>query len=368
MSSPRFPLSKTPKHVIFFTLSTFCHFYHSITLFSNSTFFHLTSNFLIYNSGTLTTLESLSELNVLQTKFTGSPVVIGCFSDQDVAAAAMLPSKKERLAQAEAKEEEEEEKEWSGMAGSVQEDKKNQENKKNEENDSGTASSTSLTTKDTKDNQDNVKDSAVPTYNITHDYQSFIELAQVSGGDYVFARIKSKNCPSILGSTSLLGTATILMDEMHSVFTFPNVSSVPIESRTALLSNFLETRLKSMVVGELTPDNSHTYLDQAEPVLLVLCHPEEPKQNTKAKKIALKLSQSFGAGNLLLSWADGPEFATQFMIENSKKRFPAFLLLSKMKSDKRSNLKTKILIEDFDKTTGRLPDAMIDFPTYVYHR
>ena len=342
----------------------------SITLFSNSTFFHLTSNFLIYNSGTLTTLESLSELNVLQTKFTGSPVVIGCFSDQDVAAAAMLPSKKERLAQAEAKAEEEEEEEWSGMAGSVQEDKKNKENEEiqeNEEKDTGTASSTSLTTMDNQDSKD-TKDSAVPTYNITHDYQSFIELAQVYGGDYVFARIQSQNCPSILGSTSLLGTVTILMDDMHSVFTFPNVSSVPIESRTALLSNFLETRLKSMVVGELTPDNSHTYLDQAEPVLLVLCHPDEPKQNTKAKKIALKLSQSFGAGNLLLSWADGPEFATQFMIENSKKRFPAFLLLSKMKSDKRSNLKTKILIEDFDKTTGRLPDAMIDFPTYVYHR
>ena len=32
LSSPRYPLSKTPKQVIFLTLSTFCHFYHTITL------------------------------------------------------------------------------------------------------------------------------------------------------------------------------------------------------------------------------------------------------------------------------------------------------------------------------------------------
>ena len=39
MSSPRSPLSKTPKHVIFLTLSTFCHFYHTITLLSILLFF-----------------------------------------------------------------------------------------------------------------------------------------------------------------------------------------------------------------------------------------------------------------------------------------------------------------------------------------
>ena len=34
LSSPRSPLSKTPKQVIFLTLSTFCHFYDTITLLS----------------------------------------------------------------------------------------------------------------------------------------------------------------------------------------------------------------------------------------------------------------------------------------------------------------------------------------------
>ena len=40
LSSPRSPLSKTPKHVIFLTLSTFCHFYYTtITLFIKLYFF-----------------------------------------------------------------------------------------------------------------------------------------------------------------------------------------------------------------------------------------------------------------------------------------------------------------------------------------
>ena len=74
------------------------------------------------------------------------------------------------------------------------------------------------------------------------------------------------------------------------------------------------------MVGELTPDNSHTFLDQAEPVLLILCHPMEPKQNNKAKEIAQQLSVHVGVGKLLLSWANGPEFSSQFNIEkmNSK--------------------------------------------------
>ena len=33
-SSPCYPPSKTPKQVFFLTLSTFCHFYHTITLLS----------------------------------------------------------------------------------------------------------------------------------------------------------------------------------------------------------------------------------------------------------------------------------------------------------------------------------------------
>jgi hypothetical protein len=39
LSSPGSPLSKTPKQVIFLTLSTFCHFYHTITLLSILLFF-----------------------------------------------------------------------------------------------------------------------------------------------------------------------------------------------------------------------------------------------------------------------------------------------------------------------------------------
>ena len=50
LSLSRSPLSKTPKQVFFLTLSIFCHFYQHYNTIIKSTFFILTSIFLIYKA------------------------------------------------------------------------------------------------------------------------------------------------------------------------------------------------------------------------------------------------------------------------------------------------------------------------------
>ena len=69
------------------------------------------------------------------------------------------------------------------------------------------------------------------------------------------------------------------------------------------------------------------------------------------------MSERLGVGKLLLSWADGPEYSSQFNIPNSKRHFPAFILLSKIEGQRKE-----------DKKLGRLPDDMVEFTTFVYKR
>ena len=91
----------------------------------------------------------------------------------------------------------------------------------------------------------------------THDWIAFSDLAQLAATDYSFARVDSQHCKEVLGRSSLEGTVTIFSPRQSpmdgAVFTFPNNSKVNTMTRKALLAHFLETRFKSMVVGELSP-------------------------------------------------------------------------------------------------------------------
>ena len=208
-------------------------------------------------------------------------------------------------------------------------------------------------------------------FNSTHDWVAFVDHARLATTDYTFARVQSDKCAGLLGQESTSGTVTLFPHSEFvsekAVFSFPNVSTTNIMTRRLLLEHFLETRMKSMHVGELTPDNSHTFLDQAEPVLLILCHKDEENQNRKAKKLAVDLSSHIGFGKLLLSWADGPIYSSQFNIENKKKSFPALVLLSKIDSNAIKSLPKKKR-KTLEKKLGRLPSDMVEFTTYVYKR
>ena len=291
-------------------------------------------------SSAVKTIQNQEEFYAFTKKSNDFPMVVGCFNDMDVAKALLLPSRKVR--------------------NEIYEEEFHKKEKQNHEENkqTGGAAATTVTS--------NVPNVTVKSYNRTHDYKAFSELAEISSGDYIFVRVNQQElCTRVLGVNSTYGTATLVFNSVYSVFTFPIVTTIDVSAREDLLSHFVEAHSKSIVVGELTPDNSHTFLDQAEPVLLILCHPLEPKQNHKAKEIAQQLSVHVGVGKLLLSWANGPEFSSQFNIENNKKRFPAFLLLSKIESESRSKL-SKSKQKKHDAITGRLSDEYVEFPTYVY--
>ena len=315
--------------------------------------------------GPVVVLTSKDDVEALVLKNIDFPTVVGCFAEEDVAAAALLPSAKERRRMLEDRLVAEK------MTGQLQTGKEPSQDLK----DRSRAAAVEATAVEAT-----AVEAAVVevSYNRTHDYQAFLETAEELGGDFVFARLSSELCART-GRSLVVGTATIFVrnttnaGEMISlsqtttpvVFHFPNITTIDIDSRRSVLNHFLETKQKTMTVGELSPDNSHTFLDQPEPVLLILCHPEEPTQNIRAKKLAVRLSQSVGDGNILLSWADGPEFASQFNIRNDKKKFPAFLLLAKVESPQRTTMKSNEQLK-FDRKTGRLSEDQVEFPTYVY--
>ena len=60
-------------------------------------------------------------------------------------------------------------------------------------------------------------------------------------------------------------------------------------------------------VHELTPDNSHTFLDRMEPLLMVLIHADEKEENSKIKADMVDIASEIGTGSLQLAWANGEQ-------------------------------------------------------------
>lgn len=76
---------------------------------------------------------------------------------------------------------------------------------------------------------------------------------------------------------------------------------------TELLGRFLSDVQAGSEVKQLTPDNSHVFLDRIQPVIIALFHPDasETKENSRLKRLMLKAASNLGRNNVQLTWADG---------------------------------------------------------------
>lgn len=96
-----------------------------------------------------------------------------------------------------------------------------------------------------------------------------------------------------------------------------------------LLESFLTTVQAGSKVQQLTPDNSHVFLDRVQPVIIALFHPDpaEKEENERLKRVLLKAVAALGRSNLQLTWADGKEFGPQFDVASDTKTLPTLLLV-----------------------------------------
>ena len=95
--------------------------------------------------------------------------------------------------------------------------------------------------------------------------------------------------------------------------------------------HWVEASMRSSYVWELTPDNSHRFLDMPEPLLVLLTHPDEEDENNVVKQALLAASKHVKAESktlVQLSWANGPEFASQFRVGSSQKDLPRIVFVN----------------------------------------
>ena len=97
-------------------------------------------------------------------------------------------------------------------------------------------------------------------------------------------------------------------------------------------------------VHELTPDNSHTFLDRMEPLLMVLTHADENEENSKIKADMVDIASEIGTGSLQLAWANGEQFAVQFGIGKEKKHLPRLVVVNNLERDE-DDFDVKIILE-----------------------
>jgi hypothetical protein len=100
------------------------------------------------------------------------------------------------------------------------------------------------------------------------------------------------------------------------------------------LHDVLEVWLSAMMSGasvnQLTPDNSHMFLDKPEPLVMALLHKQETEENAKIKSEMLKISSRLGYNKVQLAWADGKEFANQFGVKRTKDALPRIVLVNNL--------------------------------------
>ena len=96
---------------------------------------------------------------------------------------------------------------------------------------------------------------------------------------------------------------------------------------------WVESIAHSVLVNELTPDNSHTFLDRMEPLMMLLVHKEEERVNGIVKNNMIQVAKRLGYANIQLAWADGKEFGNQFNIPPTKKSLPRIVLVSNVEHD-----------------------------------
>ena len=114
-------------------------------------------------------------------------------------------------------------------------------------------------------------------------------------------------------------------------------------------------------VHELTPDNSHTFLDRMEPLLMVLTHADEKEENSKIKADMVDIASEIGTGSLQLAWANGEQFAVQFGIGKEKKHLPRLVVVNNLERDE-DDFDVKIIPRSFQTKRTRLIKYIRDLP------